>query len=162
VSTLVLRDARDSRGALLHWKVGRGAQTDLGSFGDPIRGTAVLLCLYDSADSPQPVFHAVVPPGGTCDARPCWKLREGRGYRYRNRAGTDDGVMVLKLRTSAAGEAQLLVKGRGAKLAVPARDLSLPVLVQLVADDVNATTCWSAVFENASRNDGGQFRASSP
>jgi hypothetical protein len=159
---LVLRDGRDSRGALLRWKVAHGAATAPGLFGDPLGGTAVLLCLYDSADAPQPVFDAVVPAGGTCDAKPCWKLREGRGYRYRNRAGSADGVVVLKLRTSAAGEAQLLVKGRGAKLAVPARTLSLPLLVQLVVDDTNATACWSAVFERASRNDGRQFRASSP
>ena len=163
MSTLVLRDADDSRGDLLHWKLAHGAASQLDSFGNPIGGgTTVLLCLYDSADSAQPVVSAVVPPGGTCDARPCWKPRGGRGYRYRSRAGAADGVVRLKLRASAAGEAQLLVKGRGARLSVPARELSLPVLAQLVVGDTTATACWAAVFEEASRNDGKKFRASFP
>jgi hypothetical protein len=162
VSKLVLRAARDGRVALLHWNVARGAETDLGSFGNPRGGTAVLLCLYDSAELAQPVLDAVVAPGGTCEAKPCWKLREGRGYQYRNRSGTAEGLVAVRLRASAAGGAQLSVKGRGARLAVPARSLALPVLVQLVVDDANATTCWSAEFEQASHNDARQFRASSP
>jgi len=163
VSTLVLRDARDSRDDRLHWKLARGAATELEFFGNPINGsTTVLLCLYDAAGTPQPVMSAVAPPAGTCDAKPCWRLRESRGYRYRSRADSGDGVVRLKLRRSRAGEAQVLVKGRGARLRLPGLPLSLPVLAQLLVGDANATTCWAAEFDRASRNDGAQFRASSP
>jgi hypothetical protein len=105
---------------------------------------------------------AVVPPGGTCGGKPCWKALAGGGYRNKDHRGDADGVIALKLMASTFGEARVLMKGRGMHLVTPAVDLVLPVTVQLVVADGSTTTCWQAVFTVAAKNDAHQFRATSP
>jgi hypothetical protein len=102
-----------------------------------------------------------VPPGGTCAGKPCWKALGGNGYRYRDKAGTPDGLTDVKLRLSTVGKTQVLVKGKGARLPMPAMGLSLPVTAQLLVGDATTSSCWDARFESALKNDGTQFRATS-
>jgi len=128
---------------------------------DPLAGTpAIAICVYDASSTPQPLLDGTILPGGACGAKPCWKALGGPGgYRYRNRAATPDGVTDLKLRVNGAGELQLVAKGRGANLKLPALRLATPVRVQLVVSDGAGTECWESTFSNAIRNDAGTFKA---
>ena len=99
-------------------------------------------------------------PGGTCAGKPCWKPLGGSGgYRYRNRAGTPDGVTSMKLRVTQAGELQLVVKGKGVHLPMPSLGLVTPVRAQLLVGDDAATTCWESSFDSAVKNDAIVFKA---
>jgi hypothetical protein len=130
-------------------------------FGDPVRGSPSLaVCLYDASGAPQPLLAATLLPGGTCDAKPCWKRLPGDGgYRYRNRAATPNGLTHLKLRLSRGGDVQLLAKGKGRNLSMPPLDLVLPLRVQLLIGDAGGTTCWESSFDEALRSEATSFRA---
>ena len=117
------------------------------------------MCVYDASASAQPLLAGAVGAGGSCGPKPCWKAVAG-GYRYRNKAATGDGVTDLKLRFSASGEIQVVVKGKGAALPLPALGLTTPVHVQLVVDDGSAPkTCWQSTFSSPLKNDGSIFKA---
>jgi len=104
---------------------------------------------------------ASAPAGGFCSAgssRPCWRAN-ARGYRYVDRYLTPSGLRQLVPRAGPAGKAQILVKGQGALLALPALPISpLPVTVQLVSRD---GVCWEATYHSAQRNAADQFKAKS-
>ncbi len=122
-------------------------------------GAAFGLCVYDASAAAQPVLAGAVVGGGTCGTKPCWKAVAG-GYRYKNKAATADGVTDLKLRLTAARELQVLVKGRGAALPLPALGLATPVRVDLVIDDGAGRACWQSTFPSALKNDAATFKAS--
>lgn len=145
---------------LLKWKIARGGQAAPPDLRDPVGGSAAFgLCVYDASASAQPVLAGAVTAGGTCGTKPCWKAVAG-GYRYKSKAATVDGVTDLKLRLTAAGELQVLVKGRGAALPLPPLGLATPVRVDLVIDDGAGRTCWQSTFPSALENGAAGFRAS--
>jgi hypothetical protein len=82
------------------------------------------------------------------------------GYRYKDKAAGADGVTDLKLRLTAAGELQILVKGKGAALPLPSLGLTTPVHVALVIGDGTSRSCWQSTFPGALANDATVFRAS--
>lgn len=153
---------RDLGGAknLLKWRIVRGGKASLDDLRDPAGANpSIAVCMYDASGSPQPRVASALP-GGTCASEPCWKrLAGGRGYRYRNRAATPDGLTHLKLRLTRSGGVQLLAKGRGGNLPLPPLGLLLPVRMQLLIGDVAGTTCWGSSFGRAVRNDGTIFKA---
>lgn len=137
----------------------RGGQVAPSDLHDPVSGDAAFgICVYDASTAAQPLVAGTVLAGGSCGSKPCWKSVVG-GYRYRNKAATADGVSALKLRLSASGELQMLVKGKGAALPLPTLGLTMPVHVQLVIDDVSGKTCWQSSFTSTLRNDAAIFRA---
>jgi hypothetical protein len=65
-----------------------------------------------------------------------------RGYRYKDRLGTPDGLELVLLRPGGDGRAKMSVKGQGPLLRLPAPDrVDLPLLVQLQATNGG---CWEA------------------
>jgi hypothetical protein len=126
--------------------------------GDPTGATTLGICLYDASASSQPLIARKVLPGGTCGAKPCWREVPG-GYRYKNKAGSGDGVTDVKLRVSAAGEISLVVKGKGASLDVPSLDVLPPVRLQLLASDSGGVTCWESTFAHAIKSEATLFKA---
>ncbi len=135
------------------WKLRRGAANATADFGDPVHGHGYALCLY-GAGGPL-LFHATVPSGGTCGARPCWRTA-GSGFHYRNGGAAPDGLTKMLLRAGEAGHASVVVKGRGVRLALPSMPLTLPVTIQLQEE---GGPCWASTFESARRNDSSRFRA---
>lgn len=160
-SLLRLRHDPAGQRNLLKWKIVRGGNASRADLRDPVSlNPSLAVCLYDASGSPQPLLASALLPGGTCDAKPCWKRLAGDGgYRYRNRAATPDGLTNLKLRLTRGGQVQLLVKGKGGKLPLPPLGLLMPVRVQLLIGDAAGTACWSSSFPSAIRNDAGIFRA---
>ncbi|MBI3769879.1 MAG: penicillin acylase family protein [Deltaproteobacteria bacterium] len=147
----------DDKDRLL-WKWGRGAATTKADFGDPTTTTGYELCLYDGANL---ISHTTVPAGGMCNAaspRPCWGATK-TGFKYGDKDLTPSGVQKLILKGSVAGQASIVLKGRGALLDIPALPiLSLPVRAQIVNEN---DVCWEARFGTPSRNQTDAFKARS-
>jgi hypothetical protein len=103
--------------------------TTFADFGDPINSTSYTFTITDeSGGVPTVVFSAVIPAGGTCGKRPCWK-RIGRatnpkGFAYRDRAGTNGGITKIRMKIHPGNLATLGVYGKGLNLALPALPLN--------------------------------------
>jgi hypothetical protein len=100
---------------------------------------------------------AVLPAGGACRGKPCWKAR-GTGFKYTDKDLTPDGLSAVNLRAGRAGSV-LGVNGKGAGLHAPTPPLGLPIRVQLLRSD--ASTCWEAAFGVAKKNQSTLLRATS-
>jgi hypothetical protein len=159
-SAVVLRNGGSDAKDLLKWKIARGGLASLADLDDPANGTVTLgVCLYDASAKTQPLLASAVLGGGSCNGKPCWKSL-ATGYRYKNKSAAPDGLTDVKLRVSGAGELSLVVKGKGANLALPSLDLTPPVRLQLVVSDSAGSSCWESHFPSAQKNDAGMFRAS--
>lgn len=140
------------------WQWQRGAATTLEDFGDPMTSDGFALCVYDrSAATPALLSRAVIPAGGLCRGRPCWK--PGRsGFAYRDRDASADAITSLVLRSGADGRASIQLSGNGPALALEQVPVALPVTVQLHAA---GGTCWEGTFSPSGvvRNDAAALRA---
>jgi hypothetical protein len=162
-ASIQVRDNPDDTRDSLKWKWARGGATLLGDFKDPVNGSAnYQLCMYDASANPQPLLDAVILPGGTCDARPCWKPSGTTGYSMSNRTGSPHGVVKVKLKASETGRAQVKVTASGAYLDTPGLPLTLPVTVQLLVQDSVSTECWQTTYTAQRRNEPTQFNARGP
>ena len=154
-----------SAGDKLLWKWLKGPATGQGDFGDPTGLTGYRLCVY-AGTSPALVLSASVASGGVCSGKDCWKVVGTKGYRYKDKLGSANGITVMKLLGGLAGKSKVLVKGAGANLDLDAATLPLDsagdVIVQLLGS--NTASCWSANFPSAAvtANDDAQFKAKTP
>ena len=141
-------DARDQ----LEWKWAKGGATARADFGDPAAGTtAYTFCVYDrDAGNPGVVTSLVLPAGGDCGAKPCWKAT-GSGFVYADKT-LAHGVKQLKLRAGEAGKAQIGLQAKGVGIAAVGDALpfaqSPAVTVQLTND---VGQCWSTDFSAPAR-----------
>jgi len=107
-------------------------------------------------------------PGGTCGTAACWKVAgkatAPKGYKFKDKSGNAAGLTFAKLQAGNTGKAQVFVKAKGAKLAIPALGLTAPVTVQLMIDDGMTTECWQTIFpiSGVKVNSTTQFKATGP
>jgi cysteine-rich repeat protein len=112
------------------------------SLGDPTTSTDYTLCLYqsDSGDGGNVIFRGTVPADGMCGTKPCWTLTGNNGFVYKDRAGSADGIGLVKA-TLGGG---FRFRGKGENLALP--DLfpdNITLSAKIVARDGATTTgCW--------------------
>ena len=146
---LQLRDSvRDSSDSLIwRWSSGNAL---LSQFGNPLATTDYALCLYDrSGGVPTLVQVATAPGGAGCVGGPCWKALS-RGFRYKNRDGSADGVQSILLKDGQNGRAKLQVKAKGDTLALPAPVSAAQFLAQAPAVTVQLVndlgSCWEATY----------------
>jgi cysteine-rich repeat protein len=85
------------------------------TLGDPTDDTTYAVCVWDEqSDTSTLAFSVVVPPG------PAWKeIGNGKGFKYKDSAGTNDGVQKVKLKKKKKGGIKLTVLGRGDSLPLP-------------------------------------------
>ena len=165
-STLSIVKAAAKRRNRLHW-LWKGTDTSVADFRNPTAATSKLqLCLYDASTAAQPLLSAAIPAGNQCGAAVCWrplgKAANPSGYRFRDRSGFPDGVVMARLRVSGTNGARILVNAKGASLSAPSLGIALPVTMQLLAADGGGTTCWETSFGEARRNDARSFAATGP
>ncbi len=87
----------------------------------------------------------------------CWRALGTKGFKYKDETQTPDGLDSILLRAGAEGKAKVMVKGRGSNLELPALPLTLPVTVQLRAENGE---CWGATyFLEGAKNTPDQFKA---
>jgi hypothetical protein len=140
------------------------AQTDLGN---PLAGggTAYGICIYDDADD-LVVQLTVDRAGDTCDGSPCWKAvgqapPAGKGYKFKDAAGTSAGVQKILYKGGEAYKSKAIVKGKGSNLpsgvAAALDDPNTAVTVQLRGDD--ATQCLSVTLTDIKKQEADFFKA---
>ncbi len=150
-STLQLGDSPDNSRDALKWKWTRGDATLSADLGMPTAGTRYALCVYDASASPQPRLAANIPAGSTR-----W-VQTSKGYRYKDRDGTADGVRAITLKEGEVGKASVSVQAKGAGLPMPTLPLTPPFTVQLRNQE---QACWGATFNTQiSINDPAKLRA---
>ena len=164
-TSITLRDqALDTRDQLV-WRWTRGDAVALAELGDPVGGaTSFALCLYDTAGGTPSLAHEpiVIPGGGTCRGKPCWKALGSSGVKRSDRDRGPDGVESLLLRAGPAGKSSIVLVARGASLAPPPLPFAQgpAVTVQLRSSD---GACFGAAYASPARaNDAAQFRDQTP
>ncbi len=147
------------------WKFVKGPAALQSDFGDPLSTASTQLCLYDGAGAL--ALEATVSPGGTCDTKPCWKAISTKGYKYKNKAATEDGAFKVLLKGNPTdAKTKVLFKGRDGNLGFsagnPLLDASGTISVRLSNTD-NAN-CWGADFAPATviKNTDSLFKAKTP
>ncbi len=147
-SVLLAKDKDGQDRDQLVWRWSKGPATTLQDLGDPFRATSYALCVYDTEDAGATsllVTESVVPPGGTCSGKPCWKAVSDKGYKYKNKTAVRGGVRSVVLRRGDAGKSKFTVKAKGVHLGLPPLPLSQDpeLTVNFVTSDGR---CWKAVF----------------
>lgn len=139
-------DARDK----LAFHCTKGASTQTSDFGNPTASTGYTLCLFDrAAGKDRLVLRSGIPRGTG------WKATGATGFRYKNKAGTANGITAVALKRGGGGKAQASVDGQGANLHLTALPLVAPVTAEL---DAGAGACFAATF-TAPTNSKGEFKA---
>ncbi|HXJ37237.1 MAG TPA: choice-of-anchor Q domain-containing protein [Candidatus Eisenbacteria bacterium] len=137
----------------LRWK--SAAAVDPADFGDPTSTDDAIVCVYDAAGAV--ALRATAPAGGTCGTRSCWG-RTSEGFRYRNRAGTPDGLQNLMLDGGATG--RVVARGKGAFLGLGGLPLATPATARVYREGYGR--CWGAAFSShVSANTSTRFKAKS-
>lgn len=164
-SSIVLRDqALDTRDQLV-WRWTRGDAVALAELGDPVGGaTSFALCLYDTTGGTPSLAHPpiVVPGGGTCRGKPCWKALGTSGVKRSDRDRAPDGVESVVLRAGPAGKSSIVLVARGASLAPPPLPFAQEPAVTVQLRGSNGA-CFGATYAAPARaNDAAQFRDQTP
>ncbi len=148
---LRLKNVTDDTKDRLRWRWRRGQATTLADFGVPTGTTSYTLCIYSGTSS----ALAYTAPGG-----PNWKAIGTKGFRYKDKPATNDGIRRIVLRSGVDGKSRALVRGLGTNLPDPTLPLELPVTAQLINDETS--TCMTTSFPTAKKNTTTLFRARSP
>ena len=134
------------------WKWNKGQTTPKADFGAPLTATGYQLCIYANGSL---VSRAAIPAGGLCAGKACWR-ENSKGFQYKDKDATPDGVTKLKLREGLVdGKAQIQLQGKGMNIDMPTLPLAQPVRVQIKNSD---GVCWETTHSApASKNDATQF-----
>jgi len=150
----------------VQWKWLKGPGLTQADFGDPTdpNGPDYKLCVY-AGSAPALTVELLVPAGGTCVGKPCWKAISTKGYKYGDKTQTSDGVKKLILKGDVAGKSKILIQGKDENLPLPTLPLDPngPVIAQLSSSDPNLP-CYEEIFSqaNVTKNEAKQFKAKTP
>jgi hypothetical protein len=153
-SLLLIKDDNDNTKDKLIWKWIKGLQTSQAEFGDPVNSADYTLCLY-AGTAATFLAGASVPAVASK-----WSEIPGKGYKYKDKAGTASGVQKIVLKGSTENKAKALVKGKGGGLPdVTLGSLPLPLTTQLVNTD--NSVCFEGTYGSGDviKNDATQFKA---
>ena len=106
---------------------------------------------------------AELPGGGTCGGDECWtplgNPPGSRGWRYRDRTGSQRGIEKILLKPGADGQATIRLKGDGPNVGLTEPfQIDLPLIVQLQRD---AGACWEATYSDPIVSTDTTFKAKS-
>lgn len=123
-SLLVIQNKPKDKKDTLTWKWVKGAATNRDELAEPTATTTYGLCLY--ADDAF-LMSLQVPPSAAL-----WKPIKAKGFEYKDKGGTANGVIKGVLKAGKTGKAKAVVKGKGD--ALPDLDLvnvATPIRAQL-------------------------------
>jgi hypothetical protein len=150
-------------------------QTD---FGNPLSagGTAYDMCIFDADGNLAGSFN-IDRAGDLCAGKNCWKKLggeppTGKGYKFKDKDLTSDGVLVTLMKGGDVGKSKILVKGKNKNGTMPvgiaaALQTGVPAgssaTVQFIPDAAPAGSaaigCFEMEMTNVKKNDGSQFKA---
>jgi cysteine-rich repeat protein len=155
-SQLVMKDKTPDKGDQVVWKWTKGQDVALGELGSPDTTDEYELCVY--GPSATLLFSGRFPAGGLCSGVACWKPITGKGFNYKDKVRTPDGMEKLQLKAGVGATAKVSAKGKGDLLDMPTLgSLGLPIVTQLRG----AGTCWEATYSTSIVNTTEQFKAKS-
>jgi cysteine-rich repeat protein len=164
-STVLVRDHASASRDQITWRWTRGDAVPPGELGDPVSGaTSYALCLYDTSGGVPSLATPpiLIPGGGSCRGKTCWKALGTSGFKMTDRDRTPDGVESLLLRAGAAGKSSVVLTAKGSTLPVPALPLAQDPAVTLQLRSSEGA-CFGASFAApAQKNDATQFRDRAP
>ena len=140
--------------------------TTQAQFGDPLDGdTAVGVCVFDdSGDLATSVF--LDKAGQFCDdGNPCWKAKGSKGYGFKDKAGTSDGINKAKFKSGDPGKGKFSVAGKNKAddglTGVPAGMVAALAGSATPTVQVRTTDglCIGATLDDIGKDDGAQFKA---
>ncbi|MFN8642919.1 MAG: hypothetical protein U0802_15170 [Candidatus Binatia bacterium] len=132
--------------------------------GDPVSGsTAYRVCVYDGGN--QLAGQYTVARGGqTCGGDPCWAAASDKGYKYKDKAGTADGVTKMQVVGGALGKGKVKVMGKNGSGQLPLGVAALlqnetSATVQVVS---SSSICFGVHLTEVKKADGTVFSAKGP
>jgi hypothetical protein len=136
---------------LFKWSKGDATQTV--DFGSPPTTDDYALCVFN----PGLALKLDAPAGGTCPTNACWKTVSIKGFNYKDKERTPNGVDKIVLKAGLAGKAKVQLKGKGANLPALPLPLTLPATVQLQSE---SGQCWQGTFSASGQTvgDSTQFK----
>ncbi len=165
-SLLVLKDDSPDRKDQVRWKWAKGQATTTDQFSDPVTNLpSIHFCLYDGSATSQPLLDSSVPASGICDGKPCWRATGERGFKYKDRVATADGVLAVRLKNGIDGKARITLKSKGDQIGeptMPSLPLTTDVTAQLLIYDSENVGCWQTTFSTTVKNEPGRFKAKGP
>ncbi len=142
----------------IKWKWQRGDAVTHGALGNPAINTTYTLCIYDhTAGVPTLVSSLTLPPSAL------WVERAPKGWKFKDKSGTNDGIQQIQLRPGLAGRSKVQVKAKGVVptptpiSSLEMLDVDPQVTVQLFGS--NISTCWTSSFSTPLKNTATQFKA---
>jgi hypothetical protein len=151
---LLIKNKADSTKDKLVWKYLKGVEASTqADFADPTMTAAYALCIYaGTADTL--VATLTVQPSNTM-----WKPLGSKGYKYKDKNGSQSGVTKIIAKGGAAGKTKALVKGKGLNLPDPLDmgALAVPVTAQLLNHE--SGICWETVLNSPKKSTNELFKA---
>jgi hypothetical protein len=160
-SQISIDDKAGSEKDRMKWKWGKGELTELTDFADAVGGSAIYqICTFDTSIETQPLVDAGVAGGGTCSGKPCWKASGTKGFSFKDKLGTGDGLAAMKPGAGVDEKAKVQAKLGGLNFTVPILPLTTPVVVQLLVDNGDTIECWQSTFaDTPKKNSATKFKA---
>jgi len=141
---LVLKDFANDAYDKLVWKWKNGT-LDAGDLGAPDQQTDLAICIYDANGN---LLSGTVPRGADVSGVAAWRAL-AVGAKYTDSAGVSSGITKVKV-VPGTGSGQILAKGKGTSLGMPALPATLPLTAQLV--NLDNSVCWETPFTAAKVN----------
>lgn len=148
----------------MQWKklVDSTTQSD---FGDRLTGMeGVSLCVYGDAGTLVQRF-AVGPDGSVCGSKPCWKTLGPKGFSYKDREATSDGIMKILLLSGAPGRGKADAMGKN-NASRGQTNLPVGIVEQLTGNSAptiqlvtEAGFCLTATMTDVRKDDGVTYQA---
>jgi hypothetical protein len=143
------------------------AAVNQSQFGDPVAGTtSYTVCVYDQADG---LVGEMVVDRSQSDCgtppRPCWKAISTKGYKYKDKDTTADGILKIIELGGDPGKGKVIVLGKNnaskGQLSLPtgiapALQNNSKATVQVVSSDAD---CFGVTTTEVKKADGLFFKA---
>ncbi len=145
---LTMRDGDGSDRIEFVWK--RGESSQFTDFGDPTDGSTIYtLCVWDNGS---PVAELVVPPGGSCGSRSCWRSSGSKRHVYFDADTASDGVRSIVLKSSSVNRTKIVWTALSDTLLLPVMPVVEPLSAQVIATTGATVACWGTDFDAVRTN----------
>ncbi|MGH3638868.1 MAG: TolB family protein [Mycobacterium sp.] len=148
----------------LKWKKVESATT-AADFGAPVTGaTAVTICLYDDSDTLLQSIK-IARGGQLCANEPCWEAKGSKGFGYKDKSASADGITKIGYLSGAAGKGKADASAAN-NTAKGLNNLSLGIAAAL-SGNTNPTVqlitsnglCIGATMTEVQKDEGGVYQA---
>lgn len=133
-------------------------------FGNPVSGsTAYKVCIYNAADQLSGEY-TVAQAGAICGDLSCWSAVSGKGYKYKDKSTTTDGILKINALGGDPGKGKVLVVGKNNASTMPtgiaaALQNQSSATVQVLTSDAS---CFGVSLTQVKKADGALFKALGP